>query len=298
MISYASRTLRSPETRYSTTEKECLAIVWAVKHFRPYLHGKRFTIVTDHQPLTWLFAFKDPIGRPARWALQLQQYDYECKYKAGKAHSDADGLSRLPIQNIQPTDTMYTQAVTTPPEVTEVPIQVPLTIPDIQRVQRTDTSLQPLIQYLEHGTLPKTWSRRQTWKLLAQRHEYVLLDGVLLKTDLDQNGRTHMRFVVPQVIQAEVIRACHDEPLSAHLGIAKTYDKVRQRFFWENMFADIQSWIKTCPACGGKKNSPRTWGQLQPITVDCAFDLVGVDILGPLPKPPEVLHTSLCSQTT
>jgi hypothetical protein len=283
VISYASRTLKSAETRYSTTEKECLAIVWAIKMFRPYLHGTRFTIVTDHQPLTWLFAFKDPVGRPARWALQLQGYDYECKYRPGNKHTDADGLSRLP----QPgNNTEQINVIARPQTAVEVPIQVPLDLAELRTLQHTDEKLVPIIQYLETGELPKTWTRRQTWTLLAKGREFVIRQGVLCKATSGNDGATTLTLVVPEVLQAEIIKACHDEPLAAHLGVVKTYDKVRRRFFWENMFADIQFWIQTCPACGGKKSGPRTWGQLQPITVDCAFDLVGVDILGPLPQTP------------
>ena len=96
-IAYASRILCKAEQNYNTTEKELLAIVWAVKHFRPYLYGVRFKIITDHKPLIWLFNVTDPGSRLIRWRLKLEEYDYEIVHKAGKNNVNADALSRNPI---------------------------------------------------------------------------------------------------------------------------------------------------------------------------------------------------------
>lgn len=100
-IAYASRTLNETETRYSTIEKELLAIVWACKHFRPYLYGRKFTIYTDHRPLTWLFNLKEPNSKLVRWRLKLEEYDYNIVYKKGKINTNADALSRIPINALE-----------------------------------------------------------------------------------------------------------------------------------------------------------------------------------------------------
>lgn len=97
-ISYASRTLNTHEIRYSTTEKELLAVVWAVKYFRPYLYGKSFELETDHQALKWLhtkYLGKDLNPRLQRWILSLGEYNIKMKYLKGKENRIADFLSRI-----------------------------------------------------------------------------------------------------------------------------------------------------------------------------------------------------------
>lgn len=102
-IAYASRTLTDNELKYDTYEKEALAIVYCVKHFRPYLYGRKFTLVTDHKPLLWFKNAQDANMRILRWRLKLAEYDYDVIYKAGKTNVNADALSRNPI-NLKETD--------------------------------------------------------------------------------------------------------------------------------------------------------------------------------------------------
>lgn len=79
---------------YSTIEKELLAVVHFVQHFRPYLWGRKFTVRTDHKPLVWLDSVKDPTSRLLRWRIKLNEYNYVPEYKAGKNNVNADALSR------------------------------------------------------------------------------------------------------------------------------------------------------------------------------------------------------------
>ena len=87
-------------------KKECLAILYAMKLFQPYLYGTKFLAFSDHQALSWLFSLKDTTGRSARWAILLQQYNFEIKYKKGTQNGHEDGLSRREYPVTQDQETL------------------------------------------------------------------------------------------------------------------------------------------------------------------------------------------------
>ena len=93
---FASRVFQGAETRYSTSEKECLAVIYALDKFREFVEYSKFIIETDHQALAWLQRIKEPSGRLARWFMKLQMYDFEIKYRPGSSTHihGADALSR------------------------------------------------------------------------------------------------------------------------------------------------------------------------------------------------------------
>ncbi|GJP57637.1 hypothetical protein CLOP_g11269 [Closterium sp. NIES-67] len=94
VVAYASRSCSPAESNYSSYEGEGLAAVWAVELFRPYLQGRKFTLVTDHQPLLWLMTNQTLKGRNARWAMRLQEFEFDVKHRPGKTLQHVDGLSR------------------------------------------------------------------------------------------------------------------------------------------------------------------------------------------------------------
>ncbi len=108
-IAYASKTLSSSERNYAQIEKEALAIIFGVKRFHQYLYGRHFTLVTDHKPLITILELK--IGLPSlaaarlqRWTILLSAYQYQVEFRPTLNHSNADGLSRLPLQIEHPED--------------------------------------------------------------------------------------------------------------------------------------------------------------------------------------------------
>lgn len=94
-IGYWSRSLNQAENNYSTTERECLALVWGIQTLRPYLEYKWFTVYTDHAAFRWLLTIADPSGRLTRWRLRLSEFDFVVVYKTGKINTQAEAMSRL-----------------------------------------------------------------------------------------------------------------------------------------------------------------------------------------------------------
>ena len=109
VVAYASRTLSKAERKYSATRREMLSLVWAVRHFRPYLYGQKFIVRTDHSALQWLRSFREPEGQVARWLEQLAEFDFDVEHRPGRKHGNADALSRHPCS--QPEDESFTVAV-------------------------------------------------------------------------------------------------------------------------------------------------------------------------------------------
>ena len=94
VVAYGSRLLKAAELNYAITQKECLAIVWGIKYFHTYLYGIKFTVVTDHIALSWLNHTSVQNGRLARWAMYLQEYNFDIVYRKGKQHGNVDAVSR------------------------------------------------------------------------------------------------------------------------------------------------------------------------------------------------------------
>ena len=100
-IAFASKKLLTSERNYSAIEREALAMVKGVQHFRTYLEGNPFTIQTDHNPITHLNYLNDSHGRLARWVLAFQPYQLWVEHRSGWNNSNADRLSRDPNQQLR-----------------------------------------------------------------------------------------------------------------------------------------------------------------------------------------------------
>ncbi|UYV69788.1 hypothetical protein LAZ67_7000732, partial [Cordylochernes scorpioides] len=253
VISYLSRTLSKAEQNYSTTEKECLAVVWSMSKLRPYLYGRHFKIVTDHHALCWLKNLKDPTGRLARWALKIQEYDFDIIHKSGKKHLDADGLSRGPLP-----ETDWDE--------------------DFERLflnQITDEE----DKFIESVKKNLNGSRRS----IAQN--FKVEDGCLFKKNPNPEGRAWL-LVVPENKKREIMKEYHNHMSNGHLGVARTMYRIKSKYFWPSMLKDVSEFVKTCHLCQSRKGSNQLpSGLLQPIPpANFPFERIGIDFVGPLPS--------------
>ncbi len=97
VITYASRNNNKVESHYSSYEGECLVVVWAIIHFRPYLYGTNFTLYIDHQPIKWLMTNDKLTSKLTHWAFILQKYEFKVIHRPNITHQNADTMSWRPF---------------------------------------------------------------------------------------------------------------------------------------------------------------------------------------------------------
>ncbi|XP_072943325.1 uncharacterized protein [Epargyreus clarus] len=267
-IEYASRLLTPAERNYSTTEREALAVVWACEKFRGYIDGHPVRVASDHQPLKWLLTLKSPTGRLVRWAMKLQSFDLQVDYTPGKANVIADTLSRPPCEE----DTRESCGVCT------VIVEVPRwDATNVRQSQLDDPEVSKILKDLEgkDEVALKTWTERG----------YHLVRGVLyryIEADTEEP-----QLVVPESLRKQVMLECHDSPTSGHGGIERTLHRIAERFYFPGMRRYVTEYLKTCVECQRyKPSNVKPAGLLQTPVPAQRFEVVAVDLFGPLPKGP------------
>ena len=226
VVAYASKTLSPREKNYSTTEKEAFAIQFGTQHFRVYLLGRKFTISTDHSALSWLHSM-EPKGRIARWLMDLQEFDFEVKHRAGRVHNNADALSRLRptpelIRKLQQ-DAINTCSVTLNPSI------------NIRDAQQQDASIAKLCDLkLRNQPKPSVSKSQDVYfrKMLRHYDKLFIRDGILVRAIGQRKSYLNYVIVLPQSLITTCVKAMHDSPFAGHMGVARTEERIRQRFYW------------------------------------------------------------------
>lgn len=266
-IEYASRLLNNAERNYSTTEREALAVVWAVERFRAYLDGQPVVIGSDHQPLRWLLSLKSPTGRLVRWALKLQSFDIKFEYTPGKSNVIADTLSR-PICSSETRDSCGICSI-----ICDLPAK---STDQLRQEQLSDPEVMKIVKELE-GT-DEVASRR--WN----ERGYLINRGVLYRHNPDSESESP-QLVIPADQVISILKELHDSSLAGHPGIDRTYYKVAQLYYFTGMRRIITDYVKACIHCQRyKASNAKPSGLLQTPVMNQRNEVLAIDLFGPLPE--------------
>lgn len=259
-ISFASRTLSDTEIRYSTIEKEMLAIIWSVGHFRPYLFGRRFKIVTDHKPLIWLENLKGQNPKLLRWKTILAAYDYEVVYKKGSQNVVADALSRIePNLNInedpriipivpQPLNHFNCQIIFCTGSTTLRQLETPF----IHKVRHIITEPVHTFDSVTN-TLQAIMKPNKTVAIFAPDDIFKIIEesynNYFFENDLYKIVRCNIWLteITNPNDQENEIRAYHLN--TNHRGIDETYNHLKRDIYFPHLKDTITKIIKNCDTC-------------------------------------------------
>ncbi|RVW27011.1 Retrovirus-related Pol polyprotein from transposon 17.6 [Vitis vinifera] len=218
VIYYASKTLNEAQRNYTTTEKELLAVVFALDKFRAYLVGSFIIVFTDHSALKYLLTKQDAKARLIRWILLLQEFDLQIKDKKGVENVVADHLSRLVIaHNSHP-----------------LPINDDFPEESLMFLVKTPWYAH-IANYLVTGEIPSEWNAQDRKHFFAKIHAYYWEEPFLFKYCADHI----IRKCVPEDEQQGILSHCHENACGGHFASQKTAMKVLQSgFTWPSLFKD------------------------------------------------------------
>jgi hypothetical protein len=279
-IGFWSRVLNDQESRYSTTEREALAIVWAARTLRHYLEGRRFRVRTDHRALSWIFgASSSDNARLARFRLKLAGMDFVVSHLPGRQNRAADGMSRVGSD----APSAKTDDVT---EYDNVPCLI---------IQELPPRTGPLVEGVEEWNAITIAEMRDAQGVdpdCERLREQLAAPGSTCDEDADgllvrlspMTARTQV--VVPRALRERVMSLAHYPRSSGHPGGTRLFASLRREFFWPQMAADCKAFVSRCPSCARKelKGKRRHTALLKLFPPSAPLEFVAIDILGPLPK--------------
>lgn len=248
VIAFHSHKLTSAQRKYSTTERECLAVIDAIEHFRPFIDGVHFTVITDHSSLIWLRNLKNPVGRLGRWILKLQQYNFAIVHRKGKFNIVPDALSRAFVAELSLSKDNW--SIDEWYEDLKVKIvQKPMKYSDFK---------------VEGEVIYKHCESKE--RIRGFEYDWLI--------------------VVPKNLREKILKENHDDSTSAHFGFYKTISKIQARYYWPKMRDDISTYVKSCDICKANKTPTfivrHKMGEPKPLIEP--WRVIAVDYLGPLPR--------------
>ena len=267
-ICFSSQTLTPAQRNYATNEKEALACLWACEKWEKFLLGRHFFLRTDHQPLTFLLK-KHWQGRQSakfgRWIARLDPFDFTLQYRAGTENEVADFLSRHPLQTSSNTidndeDSFVVHRIANDG----------FSIESIRDATSSDSTLSKVVDCVKNQW-PKHTKDHELLPYFKVRHNLSIENGCLLRED--------QRVIVPGRLQNRLLRMSH----KGHPGIVRMKRKLRETYWWPNMNADIEKFVKHCQACecSTKSLKPNVLPRISIPPPTSAWTKLAIDIAGP-----------------
>lgn len=254
-LAFFSKKLKPAETRYSTFDRELLAMYLAVKHFLYFLEGRRFHILTDHRPLIFAMNAKNTIrsSRQTRHLAFISEFCTDIRFIKGSDNMVADTLSRCSVSAIS--------------------FSSSINFLHIAKAQETDSDL-------------KTFKEADTSLDLK---EVVMPEGTTIMCDVSTGTA---RPFIPVTHRKQVFHTLHS---LSHPGIRATQKLVTSRYVWPSINTDIRSWTRACPQCQKSKTHRHNFTPFQPFeTPDARFSKVHIDLVGPLPPSDSCTYMLTC----
>ncbi len=277
--------------------------MWSIRHFRHFLSGAPFKILTDHKPLLNLknaAVNNDPTGRRARWILEMDVYDFTILYREGKLHSNADSLSRDPSSPV--TETKAVECIisshTTAKRVSfssEVPLvcgvlpdmtpTLSVDLDELQAQQQADFCLSTVMDWKENGNQRTPLGRLKHSPATLRKlwHEFSKLsvqEGILCRrVKSSPHSLPGYQVVLPEVLILTALKCFHGEKYSGHLSAERTLLRARKVCYWPYMSRDIQKFCAECVSCQSCASTTlHERAPLQSINAERPFQRIAADI--------------------
>ncbi|XP_031349119.1 uncharacterized protein K02A2.6-like isoform X1 [Photinus pyralis] len=281
-IEYASRKLTTAEMNYAVIDKEALAIYFSINKFSNYLFGHKFVLVTDHKPLKYLFGDTRSIpvtaaGRLQRWAVYLSGFDYSIEYVEGKRNSNADGLSRLPINLILKESTEYTYL-----NFVAQNSDIVVDAKAIEEETKIDKIYSKIFKFVKDGW-PTQNTDKDLQRFFNRRFEFSIEQEVIMLGH---------RVVVPTKFHDSILNELH----ITHAGIVKMKSIARSYVWWPLIDADIERVAKQCVICNKFKPNPPLAEVLAYKQAKQVFERIHVDFFGPVRNKMFLVVLDACSR--
>lgn len=268
IIAFFSRTLKGAELSYSVTEKEALAVVSALRHWRVFLIGQPLTIVTDHQALSFLQRCRLVNNRLTRWILFLQEFIFDIQYCPGKDNLLADLLSRYPIGS------------------EEVPVSDPTSVTvAVQKLGGLSRRLMEKFKSIGLAQKNDPFCCKIKEELYSEigkdsvKKWFLDYKGIIFKKGTPESPSA--RLCIPAEWTREIVIQEHED--QGHFGSAKCMAYLSQYYFWPRMRRQIRQITSSCELCQKSKISNHCHGKMQNVMATDPNDIVCLDLMGPLP---------------